>query len=76
KRFAGQLTNYQIAEKALHEYETLLIQLDRLGNYLELRLSVDTSDETAQQLNAKLNTSYGKIASQLSFLESEILDLD
>lgn len=76
KRFVGQLANYQIAEKALHEYETLLIQLDRLGNYSELRLSVDTSDETAQQLNAKLNTSYGKIASQLSFLESEILDLD
>ena len=33
KRFAGQLTNYQIAEKALDEYESLLIQLDRLGNY-------------------------------------------
>lgn len=58
--------------EVLNEYETILIQLDRLGNYAELRLSVDTSNEEAQTLSAKLSTSYGKITSQLSFVESEI----
>lgn len=62
-----------IVEKVLAELEEILIQLDRLGNYAELRLSVDTTSEDAQILSAKLSTSYGKIASQLSFVESEIL---
>ncbi|RIL70555.1 oligoendopeptidase F [Staphylococcus devriesei] len=62
-----------IVEKVLVEFEEILIQLDRLGNYAELRLSVDASSEEAQTLSAKLSTSYGKITSQLSFVESEIL---
>ncbi|MCE5089642.1 oligoendopeptidase F [Staphylococcus devriesei] len=62
-----------IVEKVLVEFEEILIQLDRLGNYAELRLSVDASSEDAQTLSAKLSTSYGKITSQLSFVESEIL---
>ena len=72
ERYNGQLTEIDTIERALKDYEALLIQIDRLGNYAELRLSVDTTDEAAQTLNAKLNTSYGKIASRLSFVESEI----
>ena len=37
--------------------------------------SVDTTNELAQTLNAKLSTSYGKISSLLSFVESEIMIL-
>lgn len=76
ERYNGQLTEIDTIERALKDYEALLIQIDRLGNYAELRLSVDTTDEAAQTLNAKLNTSYGKIASRLSFVESEILNLN
>ena len=36
---------------------------------------VDTSNIEAQVLSAKLSTTYGKIVSQLSFVESEILEL-
>ncbi|MCJ1668235.1 oligoendopeptidase F [Staphylococcus sp. NRL 16/872] len=71
KKYKNNISLSNIHE-VLNEYETILIQLDRLGNYAELRLSVDTSNEDAQTLSAKLSTSYGKITSQLSFVESEI----
>ncbi len=70
-----KLNNIETIEKALDEYERILIEKDRLYNYPELRLSVDTSNEEAQKVNAKLNTTSGKIASLLSFVDSEILEL-
>lgn len=70
-----KLNNIETIEKALDEYERILIEIDRLYNYPELRLSVDTSNEEAQKVNAKLNTTSGKIASLLSFVDSEILEL-
>ncbi|WP_278925652.1 oligoendopeptidase F [Staphylococcus auricularis] len=73
--YRGKLDNNTTILNALDEYAKLLIELDRLGNYAELRLSVDTANEDAQTLSAKLTTSYGKIASKLSFVESEILEL-
>lgn len=70
-----KLNNIETIEKALDEYERILIEIDRLYNYLELRLSVDTSNEEAQKVNAKLNTTSGKLAGLLSFVDSEILEL-
>lgn len=70
-----KLNNIETIEKALDEYERILIEIDRLYNYPELRLSVDTSNEEAQKVNAKLNTTSGKIASLLSFVDYEILEL-
>ena len=70
-----KLNNIETIEKALDEYERILIEIDRLYNYPELRLSVDTSNEEAQKVNAKLNTTSGKLASLLSFVDSEILEL-
>ena len=70
-----KLNNIETIEKALDEYESILIEIDRLYNYPELRLSVDTSNEEAQKVNAKLNTTSGKLAGLLSFVDSEILEL-
>lgn len=70
-----KLNNIEIIEKALDEYERILIEIDRLYNYPELRLRVDTSNEEAQKVNAKLNTTSGKLAGLLSFVDSEILEL-
>ncbi|MCE4988997.1 oligoendopeptidase F [Staphylococcus hominis] len=75
RKYKNNLSETKIILDALKEYEDLLIQFDRLGNYAELRLSVDTTNELAQTLNAKLSTSYGKISSLLSFVESEIMIL-
>lgn len=70
-----KLNNIETIEKALDEHERILIEIDRLYNYPELRLSVDTSNEEAQKVNAKLNTTSGKLAGLLSFVDSEILEL-
>lgn len=74
-QYVNQLNDVQIIEQALDDYSEILIQLDRMANYAELRLSVDTANEQSQTLSAKLSTSYGKIASELSFVVSEIISL-
>ena len=75
QKYKGKISDAKMIKKVLSEFENILIQLDRLGNYAELRLSVDTANTDAQTLSAKLSTNYGKISSQLSFVESEILML-
>ncbi|CAM3910466.1 oligoendopeptidase F [Staphylococcus xylosus] len=74
-QYVNQLNDVQIIEQALDDYSEILIQLDRMANYAELRLSVDTANEHSQTLSAKLSISYGKIASELSFVVSEITSL-
>lgn len=74
-QYINQMNDIQIIEQALDDYSEILIQLDRMANYAELRLSVDTANEQSQTLSAKLSTSYGKIASELSFVISEIIAL-
>ena len=73
EQFENQLSNPKVIENALDDYSQILIQVDRMANYAELRLSVDTSDEAAQTVSSKFNTTFGKIISQLAFVESEIL---
>lgn len=75
QQYKGKISDAKMIKKVLSEFENILIQLDRLGNYAELRLRVDTANTDAQTLSAKLSTNYGKISSQLSFVESEILML-
>ncbi|MCH4383371.1 oligoendopeptidase F [Staphylococcus haemolyticus] len=75
QQYKRKISDAKMIKKVLSEFENILIQLDRLGNYAELRLSVDTANTDAQTLSAKLSTNYGKISSQLSFVESEILML-
>ncbi|HJF66926.1 MAG TPA: oligoendopeptidase F [Staphylococcus kloosii] len=75
EQFENQLSNPKVIENALDDYSQILIQVDRMANYAELRLSVDTSDEAAQTVSSKFNTTFGKIISQLAFVESEILQL-
>ncbi|ANZ33406.1 oligoendopeptidase F [Staphylococcus carnosus] len=74
-KYSGQLNTVENVKAALPELSEILIQIDRLGNFAEMRYSVDTTDEAGQKLSAKLSTSYGKIASRLAFVESEILAL-
>lgn len=73
--YQNQLKDIETVERALKDYEDILIQLDRLYNYPELRVSVDATNEEAQKVNAKLSTMSGKIAGLLSFVDSEILAL-
>ena len=72
--FDTQITVDKI-ESMLQQYSQILIEVDRMANYVELRLSVDTTNEAAQNLSSKFSTTYGKIASNLAFVESTILAL-
>lgn len=75
KQYTERLNHADMIEVALNAFGDILIQLDRMANYAELNLSVDTANEAAQTLSAKFSTSYGKIASELSFVVSEIIEL-
>ncbi|OEL02429.1 oligoendopeptidase F [Staphylococcus casei] len=74
-QYNHKLNDITIIEEMLSMYSEISIQLDRMANYAELRLSVDTANTDAQTLSAKLSTTYGKIASELSFVDSGILAL-
>lgn len=75
-QYEGQLNQLDTIKKGLEAFSQILIELDRAGNYAELLLSVDTTDAERQRLSALFSTNYGKILSQLSFVESELLSLD
>ncbi|HLR18357.1 MAG TPA: oligoendopeptidase F [Staphylococcus sp.] len=75
KNYIQRLDQLEVIEDALDIYSNLLVQLDRMANYAELRLSVDNANEDAQTLSSKFSTLYGKIASELSFVVSEIVAL-
>lgn len=75
KHYTERLNHAEMIEVALNAYSDILIQLDRMANYAELNLSVDTANEQAQTLSGKFSTSCGKIASELSFVVSEIIEL-
>lgn len=75
-QYENQLNTVENLEKGLNTYAQLLVELERAGNYAELLHSVDTSDAERQRLNALFSTQYGKVLSQLTFVESELLNLD
>ncbi|UEX89212.1 oligoendopeptidase F [Staphylococcus ratti] len=76
KRYTSTLTTPDRIETALDEYSNLLIEIDRVINYAHLQLSVEATNVEKQRLNALLAQNYGKISSQLTFVESELLQLD
>ena len=47
-QYAGKLNTVEKVKAALPELSEILIQVDRLGNYAEMRYSVDTTDEAGQ----------------------------
>lgn len=75
QQYKGSLQHVQDVKDILTPFTDLLINIDSMVNYSELRLSVDATDAAAQTLNAKLNTTLGQITSQLSFVESKITAL-
>ena len=75
QQYKGSLQHVQDVKDILTPFTDLLINIDSMVNYSELRLSVDATDDAAQTLNAKLNTTLGQITSQLSFVESKITAL-
>lgn len=76
EKYLNQLKDVSTIESALHEQADLIIDVIHLSTYAELLYSTDTTDADNQKVAAQFSTTYGKIAGLLSFLESEILQLE
>ncbi|PTH58033.1 oligoendopeptidase F [Staphylococcus agnetis] len=76
KQYATAIRDVSSIESVLDALSELTIEIDRVANYSHLQLSVESTDPEKQRLNALFNQNYGKIASQLTFVESELLQLD
>ncbi|MGI8163161.1 oligoendopeptidase F, partial [Staphylococcus haemolyticus] len=53
QQYKGKISDAKMIKKVLSEFENILIQLDRLGNYAELRLSVDTAKSSGARKTRK-----------------------
>lgn len=73
EKYKENLNNQETIQDALDTYAQLNIRLDTLGNYASLQFSTDQTDTSAAKLYSKYASSYGKIASNLTFLNSELL---
>lgn len=76
EKYVNQLNEISTIESALNEQADIIISIIHLSTYAELLYSTDTSNEKSQKVAAQFSTTYGKIAGLLSFVESEILQLD
>lgn len=74
ERYKDQLNSPEIIVEMLNELEKLEEIIDRLANYASLLLSVDQTNLEAQKLAGQFGSKYGKLASALSFVNSELLE--
>ncbi|RXK19201.1 oligoendopeptidase F [Macrococcus sp. DPC7161] len=76
QQYVGRLNQTNVIEQALKDLEQLYIQLNTLSNYASLNFSTDQTNAEAGKLYSKFSSSYGQMSSQLSFVNSEISQLD
>ncbi len=74
KKYKGKLTNGQIINECLAEYEKVLINIGYVSEYTSLNVSVDFTDAENKKLDSIVTSEYMEAISRLSFIESEIAD--
>lgn len=74
--YKGKLNNKEIITQAILEYETLLEKLGLCGAYTMLNNSADLTDSTNSERVVKYSNISSKVRAQLSFFESELLQID
>ncbi|KIX89763.1 oligoendopeptidase F [Staphylococcus microti] len=75
-QYSGTLQDVTSIQRALEAYCELSIDIDCAGNYAQMQLSVDATDAERQRLAALFQTLYGKVYGNLTFITSELLELD
>lgn len=75
-QYSGTLQDVESIQQALDAYCELAVAIDRAANYAQMQLSVDATDAERQRLAAVFHNLYGKVSGNLTFLTSELLDLD
>lgn len=76
QKYVGKLNQTNVIEQAIKALEQISIQLNTLSNYASLNFSTDQTNAEAGKLYSKFSSSYGQMSSQLSFVNSEISQLD
>lgn len=76
KLYKGNLKTAQKVIEVLKEYETLYKKLVSIGTFASLVLSEDQTNDDSQMRSAKVGQTYSKISAQLSFVTSELLQLE
>ncbi|MCS4485393.1 oligoendopeptidase F [Staphylococcus americanisciuri] len=75
-QYSGALQDVDSIQQALDDYCTLAVDIDRASNYAQMQLSVDATDSERQRLAAIIQTLYGKVSGNLTFMTSELLALE
>ncbi|MFW6266629.1 MAG: oligoendopeptidase F [Halanaerobiales bacterium] len=76
KEFKGNLNTADKINKCLDKLRTLYQKLVLTGSYASLAVSVDQTDEENQKRQMKQGNISSEIESKLSFIKSEIIQLD
>lgn len=75
KRFKGSIQTASDVGEALHEYTKLYEKIVPAGAFASLSLSTDQTNTDAQMRASKFGSLSAKVSSQLSFLNSELVEL-
>ncbi|WP_427138746.1 oligoendopeptidase F [Psychrobacillus psychrodurans] len=75
KRFKGSIQIASDVGEALHEYTKLYEKIVPAGAFASLSLSTDQTNTDAQMRASKFGSLSAKVSSQLSFLNSELVEL-
>ena len=73
--YEGKITSSKEISDALKIYEEIVKALTLVGNYTELAVSVDYTDEKNQETYGYAESFISKVLTDTSFLENEILSL-
>lgn len=76
KQFKGTIQDAKTIVAVIHAYETLNELLIPIGTYANLALSVDQTNDDAQMRSSKVGQVFSQISTQLSFITSDLLQLD
>lgn len=73
--FKGKISTPEDVVKAVRAYENIYKQIIPIGTYASLAFSVDQTSEEAQMRSSKFGSISAQLGAQMSFLESELLEL-
>lgn len=75
EKFNGHIIDASAVNNALQDYAALFGQIVLIGNYSNLSVSTDQTNDEAQMRDSKFGSTYAKVQSKLSFVDSELLAL-
>ncbi|MEK4522166.1 oligoendopeptidase F [Psychrobacillus sp. FSL W7-1493] len=75
EKYKGKLDSANVIIDALEEYQSLYMKFSLLGSYARLAITEDQSNTEAQMRAGQFSSLAGKVASQTSFVDSELLEM-